>query len=294
MRITAIATAFHPDERLTAVVAAARSAGVDVIVVDNTPDGDATISEQLRDQPGVRVLRSGLNAGLAGGLNAGLRALSAEAEAVLLLDQDSVLSREVVHGLAAHLADGTVGIAAPTPFDATHGGALRRTGASDAAVSDRDAVITSGMLVRRSVIDAFAPFREEFFVDHVDNDFCLRVRAAGIRIVQDRDLRLPHSLGDRQEHRVAAVTLHTSRHPTWRLYWFSRNGTVLVREHWRTAPRWAISTTLYLCQWLLARALLEPPRRPRIAAALRGFADGFRGRNSLDYLPAGASYPTVP
>jgi rhamnosyltransferase len=287
--IAAIATAFHPDERLTAVVEAALETCADVIIVDNTPGDGPFLTDGLREIPGVQVIRPGRNLGLAGALNAGVAALPDHADTVLFLDQDSILTKELVLGLAVHLDDPTVGIVAPAPWDEDLGRYYEPGTDRAPDVSDRDTAITSGMVVRREVLARFAPFREEFFVDHVDNDFCLRVHAAGIRIVRDKRQKLAHSLGQRNQHRVPGVTVASSRHPTWRLYWIARNGTVLIREHRRTAPKWARGTGIYLVRWFLLRTLIEAPRRERAVAMLRGFSDGFRGRVTPSYLPDGAS-----
>jgi rhamnosyltransferase len=293
--IAAIATAFHPDQRLDAVVAAASATCSEVVVIDNTPAEDPSRADTLTALPGVTVVRSGRNAGLAGALNEGVRRLPPEVHAVLLLDQDSVLPADMVAGLAARLADPQVGIVAPTPWDATHHRAFDAAPPSGAASpADRDAVITSGMLVRRQVLDDVGEFREEFFVDHVDSDFCLRARRAGWRIVQDPALRLPHSLGEVRQRQVLGRTVHTSQHPVWRVYWYARNATILLREHRATAPGWVAQTRRYLPIWLAARGLLETPRAARLQAALRGFADGRRGRVSDRYLPPGAAHPAFP
>ena len=194
--IAAVVTAFHPDERLTAVVEAALKSCQPVIVVDNTPGSAPSLSDGLRDLAGVTVLRDGRNRGLAGGLNAGLDALAADRgedagvdegeqpDLVLFLDQDSVLGEELVLGLAEHLTDPAIGIAAPAPWDEAQGRFYEPGTENGPDVADKDTVITSGMLVRREVIERVGRFRTEFFVDHVDNDFCLRARAAGYRIVQ--------------------------------------------------------------------------------------------------------------
>src|ERR1700761_65345 len=122
MRLFAIVTAYHPDDRLTAVVESALADCERVVVSDNTPAGDPSLAEKL-DDPRVTVLRDGRNLGLGGALNRGLASLPEPAgdgadEAVLLLDQDSVLPAGLVRGLAAHLdADASIGAAAPTPWD---------------------------------------------------------------------------------------------------------------------------------------------------------------------------------
>jgi len=286
-KLTAIATAYHPDERLLAVVAAARTVCVEVLVVDNTPGGAALLAGDLPD--GVRVLRPDGNLGLAGALNLGLREVSPGSDAVLLLDQDSVLSEDLVTQLLAHLDDPTVGAAAPAPWDAERGSYIDPRTTLRPTVADRDAVITSGMVVRRTLLDELGGFRQDFFVDCVDQDFCLRLRRTGKRIVQDKRVRLPHSLGDVREHRFLVGHVRVTHHPTWRLYWVIRNGMVLVRENLSASPLWSLTSILIMGRWVLLTALYERPRGKRLHAMWRGLLDGLRGRTDRRFLPAGTS-----
>jgi rhamnosyltransferase len=299
--IAAVATAFHPDERLTAVVEAALKSCTRVVVVDNTPGDGPFLADSLRDRDGVTVLRDGKNRGLAGALNTGVDTLLADGadgadgtdgagrpDLLLFLDQDSVLGEDLVLGLAQHLTDPTVGIAAPAAWDEQQGRYYEPGTENGPDVAERDVVITSGMLVRREVLTEVGRFRTEFFVDHVDNDFCLRVRAAGYRVLRDKRQKLAHSLGQRNQHKVGGMALASSRHPTWRLYWIARNGTILIREHRKDAPVWSRNTAAYLVWWFGLRTAIEAPRGPRALAMLRGFRDGFRGRTSRRYLPPGA------
>jgi rhamnosyltransferase len=286
-KITAIATAYHPDARLLAVVEAAKAACVEVLVVDNTPGGAELLTGDLPDR--VRVLRPDGNLGLAGALNLGLREVSPESDAVLLLDQDSVLPEDLVARLAAHLADPTVGAAAPAPWDAERESYIDPRTALRREVADRDAVITSGMVVRRSLLDELGGFRADFFVDCVDQDFCLRLRRTGMRIVQDKTIKLPHSLGEVEEHRFLTGHVRVTNHPRWRLYWVIRNGVVLVKENLRRSPVWSLTSILIMIRWALLTAIYEKPRGPRLRAMRHGLRDGLRGRTSENYLPAGSA-----
>ena len=295
MRIAAVVTAYHPDERLEAVVAAALESCDDVLVVDNTPADAPSAADAAAGALGdhrVRILRSGRNAGLGGALNTGLAELPDSTEAVLLLDQDSILTKEVVLGLAKHLADDpTVGVASPAPWDeASDSHYESLSGARYGEVSDRDAVITSGMLIRRSCFEKVPGFRESFFIDYVDLDFCLRLRRAGVRIIQDKSLKLPHSIGDRRAHRVGPLTVPVIHYPAWRHYWIARNGTILIRENRRTLKAWSFRTLLYLVRWVTVTALFEPKRGSCLRAFFQGFGDGRAKRVSSSYLPSGAEY----
>jgi rhamnosyltransferase len=153
-------------------------------------------------------------------------------------------------------------------------------------VADRPAVITSGLLVRKSALDQAGGFRTDFFVDSVDIDFCLRLRRSGSRIVQDKRVRLPHSLGSTRAHRFLFLKVRVTHHPTWRLYWVFRNQTTLVKENWRRDPVWCLGAVAILVRWVLLTALYEAPRGRRLRAALNGFADGLRGRTTASYLPS--------
>lgn len=312
MDVVAVFTAYHPDERLGAAVRAALGSCSSVIVVDNTPVAAASAGSAAAESAGprVKVVAHGRNVGLGAALNLAVRELPAEAEAVLFLDQDSELPPEIVPGLVADLDDPKVGIAAPSPWDPKH----QRYYASDArrteTVSDEEAVITSGMLVRREVLEK-VPFDEDMFIDWVDVAFCLAVRRAGWRIVIDWRLRLPHEIGACEVHTRFGRTVHYSHYPAWRLYWIGRNVTILHREHFATPPvshhrplwsrfaalygmaRALASSLIFLAERFTNTLLFEPKRRTHIPALLRGFRDGFTRRVDPRYLPAGAEHPAV-
>lgn len=288
-KIVAVITAYHPDERLAAVVESALLSCDSVVVADNTPGDAASLASKL-DDPRVRVLRTGHNRGLAGALNLGLAQAPAEADAVLFLDQDSILPPELVAGLLAHLADEKIAVVGPTPVDAETGGRYERTADRHAAVDDRPSIITSGMLVRRSAFDDVPGFREDFFVDCVDTDFCLRVRRSGHRVVRDAALVLPHSIGSGRDHKLGPLNVRVLHYPAWRHYWIARNGLVLSREFFGTERGFVLMNALFMARWLLVTTLFDDRRRASVPAVLRGLLHGLTGRVDRRYLPAGAEY----
>ena len=291
MRIVAIVTAYHPDERLAAVVDSALADCAAVIVADNTPDGAPSLAAKL-DDPRVSLIPLGRNLGLGGALNRAVRELPGDADAVLLMDQDSVLPAGLVPGLAALLeSDAKIGIAAPTPWDAEHDAAYN-FGTDGKTVEDRPVVITSGMLVRRECVER-CPFRADLFNDFVDMVFCIDVHDAGFRVVQDYTLRLPHSMGNRREHGVGPWRVRVIHYPPWRHYWIARNGVQFVRDHLRRRPLAFASMGIFLGRKFLSVACWGPSRFRQLTALSRGVADGLLGRYSLGYLPQGAYPPGV-
>jgi len=290
LSVVAILTAYHPDERLAAVVESALADCVQVIVADNTPSGSPSLALKL-DDPRVHVIEIGSNLGLGGALNLAAKRLPPEAEAVLLLDQDSVLPAGLVRGLAAHLRDDlTIGVAAPTPWDAKHEAHYNVGAGLRDSVADREAVITSGMLVRRDMIDRF-PFREDLFNDFVDIAFCVDVRRSGARIVQDYRIKLPHSMGDRREHRLGPLTVRVIHYPAWRHYWIARNGMRFSMDNLNKHPLGFLPMAVFLGRKFVSTLLFEPDRGAHLPALLRGVRDGVLNRAAGRYLPEGSNPP---
>ncbi len=289
LAVAAILTAYHPDERLAAVVESALADCVRVIVADNTPAGSPSLASKL-DDPRIEVIAIGSNLGLGGALNVAVKHLPREAQAVLLLDQDSVLPEGLIPGLAAHLSDETVGVAAPTPWDAKHEKFYNVGAGLHEATVDREAVITSGMLVRRDLIDRIA-FREDLFNDFVDIAFCVDVRRTGARIVQDYRIKLPHSMGDRREHKVGPVTVRVIHYPAWRHYWIARNGMRFAMDNVRKHPLGFVPMAVFLGRKFVSTTLFEPDRRHHLPALTRGVRDGVMNRAAARYLPEGANPP---
>lgn len=292
LSVTALLTAYHPDERLTAVVESALVDCALVIVADNTPEGSPSLASKL-DDPRVQVIAIGQNLGLGGALNVAVKHVPPQAQAVLLLDQDSVLPEGLVSGLAAHLRDDpTIGIAAPTPWDAKSETFYNFGAGNHDSTADRETVITSGMLVRRELVDRF-PFREDLFNDFVDIAFCVDVRRSGARIVQDYRIKLPHSMGDRREHKVGPVTVRVIHYPAWRHYWIARNGMRFAIDNVRKHPLGFVPMAIFLGRKFVSTTLFEPDRRNHLPALVRGVRDGVLNRAAARYLPAGANPPGV-
>lgn len=284
-RSVAVMTAYNPDKNLSHVVDSVVSQCRQLIIVDNTPSGNKTALDVVGERVGVSILRSPHNVGLAAALDRGI-ASSGDAEFIFLLDQDSTPPAFIIENLVALLdADAQRGAAGPAPWDATAERYLDPRTPRRSQVSEMPVIITSAMLVRRSAYASTKGLRGDFFVDCVDQDLCLQLRRAGWLIVQDKSLRLPHSLGETTWHGWGWFRLRATHHPTWRLYWIARNGVMLSVENFGFDPRWAITNMLILGYWFLTVALFEPPRPARLASLTRGSYDGLFRRRRSRYLP---------
>ncbi len=178
----------------------------EILLVDNASQ-DATENLAAMD-PCVRVLRQSRNLGFAGGVNVGIRA--AREPFVLVLNNDTQAAPNLLVELHAALAaDPRIGAVAPVS-NHVKGPALLaignrgRDGSERAAIAtelasspvrsqDVDTLAGLCLLVRRATFAEVGLFDERFgHGNFEDDDFCLRLRLAGCRLVIARRAFLHH------------------------------------------------------------------------------------------------------
>ncbi len=285
-RVCAVLVTYHPDDgfadRVHRVVPQVDAA----VIVDNGSDaaGQAAL-QALSAHPAITVLWNGANLGIAQALNTGIRFAMERGYAwALLLDQDTVVDGALVATLLeahAECPDPERTAAVGARFRDTHDrpAAGRLLAAHGKSWQEVEAVITSGTLLPLSVVAAIGPFREEFFIDYVDIEYCLRARARGYRIIETRRPVMDHTVGAPSRHALLGRERWTTHHAAERRYYIARNNTVLLREYGTGKGgswRWkSIVRSVRLCKRI---ALFERNRWPKIRAVAEGWWDGMRGR----------------
>lgn len=194
----------------------------EVVVVDNaSADGSAAM---VRDEyPNVRLVENKTNVGFSAAVNRGARESSAEL--LLLLNPDASLAPGSASRMIAALesrantsaigfrqvdTDGTFQLAFGPPvrfsFELVRRAIQRRLDRGDAwLATGLDMLMSrpvpvpwvagSSLLVRRDAFDEIGGFDERFFLFFEDIDFCLRLRAAGGRVVYDPTVTVVHERG---------------------------------------------------------------------------------------------------
>jgi rhamnosyltransferase len=277
--ISAGVVSYDPPESLVALCRSLVVQGCPVRVVDN---GSATAAGVLAacERAGAQVVRLGENTGVSGALSVLFDAAEGD-EWVLTLDQDSVVPGDFVCLLtdAAGTADRRVAVIGPVVRDQQSGDVVQGDPSATTAY-DVPGVITSGSLCRSAALRDVGGVRTDLFVDYVDWDLCLRLRAAGWRVVVQPRAVMLHSLGATRTHRFAGVVrVRASHHSADRQYYKYRNFILLARAGtFRGATWWALRQAAALGWGPLKIALLEQDRVAKMRAIVQGIKDGLRGR----------------
>jgi rhamnosyltransferase len=147
-----------------------------------------------------------------------------------------------------------------------------------AAWEEVESVITSGSLIPLAVHAAVGPFRDDFFIDYVDSEYCFRARAQGYRVIRTAKPLMSHTIGAPTRHTVLGLCKWTTNHSADRRYYIARNDTVMLREYGGYPfGSWALKSLgrrLRTCKRIV---LYEQFKARKIAAVSAGWWDGVRG-----------------
>jgi len=275
-RVCAVIVSYHPDLEQTERQLALLRPQVDFAVcVDNSNDAAVRGKlAELGERYNMQVLALADNLGIAAAHNAGIAcARRVEATHVLLLDQDSVPAADMVARLLAAsqaLSERGRDVAAVGP--AVVDGHDAAPGAALVAV---DVLISSGMLIGLTAIDRLGAMDETLFIDQVDNDWCLRARAAGASCYVVGGARMAHSLGGRTLRLWLLRWYRLPVHSPQRHYFNFRNSIRLYRRPYVPAT-WVARDIVRLLKVLLCFSIIGRHRRRHLGMMLRGIKDGWR------------------
>jgi GT2 family glycosyltransferase len=290
------------DDTLKCLVSLApvAAAGHDVILVDNASavDPEAACRRVL---PSLIYARNADNLGYAGGNNAGIRiALDRGAGLVLVLNNDTVVSPDIVRELAAAFeSDSTLGIVGPVvnfmeePAVVMTDGVAFNPGPGTEffrrivvtpenegrRVLSVDIVNGCCMMIRRDVLVSVGLFDEGFFIVHEESDLCLRAKRAGYGAgILARTLVW---------HKGSSAFERSGRQ--YQRYYDARNLYTLLRRHTgRVGASRSLRGTLgHYFRYCFYRydIELEAGKSAAALAVVAGVCDGLKGKKGATPLP---------
>jgi rhamnosyltransferase len=273
-RICAVIVLFHPDTGFTDRLSLILKQFPKVVLIDNTPSG-AVLGELPAS---VRVLRNHRNLGVAAALNQGIAlAIEAGCDWVATFDQDS----ELLPGyLDAMISVVERNVPAPVLVGSNHmdTDSGRLAHAVPKEVCPRPTLITSGTFMPARFATAIGGFREDYFIDSVDHEFCLRAARNGAKVLVTAQPFLRHRMG------FAAIGVgrpFSLQHSHSRRYYIARNTMLTIRGHGLRHPAWALRQFARLIAEGTAIVAFESEKASKLRAFSLGLWHGMIGRSGV-------------
>jgi rhamnosyltransferase len=139
-------------------------------------------------------------------------------------------------------------------------------------------LIASGCLIPAAILRILGGMRGNYFIDHVDTEWCLRARAAGYRLLIVPDAILDHRLGDSTRRIWFFGFRQVAHHAPLRDYYMFRNTLLMLGDVRLTSP-WRLHLVLRLMLFAAYFLAFGSRRLLRLRLMTLGVAHGLRRRS---------------
>ena len=236
MKFHCVIVTFNPDIELLKKVLNSIFINTNYIsIVDN---GSSNVEDIRNINTKFNLILLAENLGVAAAQNVGIKsALSQGADYIWLSDQDTIYSHDFIKNICCCIAELkqreiNYSVIGPCYIDTQQNKMLPFISYTPFAeevmpkkgINFVSQLISSGMIIPKSVFAKVGYKREDLFIDWVDFEWCWRSRQMGYKVVAYGDVTIRHTLGD-----AIVSFLHrkiTVRSPS-RRYYFIRNSVYL-------------------------------------------------------------------
>lgn len=189
-----------------------------IYAIDNS-DKKINSLKDLKNIKNIEYIPLGENKGIATALNIGIeKALKDGYEWVLTMDQDSYLKMDILKYYKEILEkEEKIAVIAPNyNFD-------RKKLKTFMGVKQVKYVMQSANLINTKIWNEVGKYKEEFFIDVVDYEYCLRCNKKGYKIIQSGEAVLEHSPAITKSKKILGKELKYGYCSKTRIYYQARN-----------------------------------------------------------------------
>lgn len=279
----AVVVTYYPDEGFPIRLKSVLAQFPKVIVIDNGSQGaasDLLYTESLF--PNVFVHMNPTNFGIAAALNQGAELARQHGfDWLVTLDQDTSIFPEMLTTLfdVYEKSGGGDVLIGGNYWDA-HGkrNFIQCNKSARRPFVERKTLITSGTLAPLSLFKVIGFFREDYFIDSVDHEFCLRARRQGFRILISCLPVMSHSIGAYVENAGWLRRLLSFNHSPVRKYFIARNTIATVKLYFLQEPAWSLRQVWRLLSDFASILIFESDKVEKATAFIVGIIHGVTGK----------------
>ncbi len=246
-----------------------------VFVVDNASVNIEEFAKKMEQYKRLIFLKNSNNMGIACALNQLCDAAEKDDyDFILTLDQDSICSDDCILQMQKWIKP-NVGIICPRiDFVYDNSFIVSTISKNGEKIS---ACITSGSLTSLQAWKNVKGFDEWMFIDHVDDDFCMRLRLGGFQIIRVNDAVLQQRAGNMSYLKFPfGIKLRLFCYSPLRVYYITRNTLYFIRKYWNYIPK--LKEIVKFSYSTLYMFLFEKNRFKVFPSFCRGFKDGIKVR----------------
>ncbi len=268
LKIAAITILYNPDEKVKKNLSS-YSPFVDYcILIDNSNlENDYDYFCSLNEK--YIYIKEEKNVGIGKALNDGCNiAIEKGMDLVLTMDQDSLFEKKEIKkfiSTANQIDWTTVGILSPFHLHQTviTGLAL--------GIESKLYTMTSGNLLNLSIYKNNGIFREDFFIDHIDHEYGLRLNMNNFQVLQANNIYLKHQLGELKCFSFFDIfRIKIISHSPFRVYYIIKNGITIINLYGQSFKGLKSTIAKIIVKEIL-KTFFEPNKKQRLSFIFKAF-----------------------
>lgn len=267
--IAAVFVLYNPDENLIENINSVIKQVDKIYLIDNSENEiRVNLKEYIESEKKIIYKRLNKNLGIAEALNIALNHCEEDNfQFLLTLDQDSKASENMVAQLYEVISkNDKIALVTAKHFDPSQ----HKTDFQQ-SVDEILYTMTSGNLVRVSAAKSVGGFDSKLFIDHVDHEFCLRLKANGFQLKRVNYAILFHKLGKSKTVRILGINFYPSFHNPIRIYYRTRNRLYVNNKYKKIFPDYVKEDLRHFLRELLDIIVCENQRLKKVFMMIKGY-----------------------
>lgn len=239
-------------------------------VVDNSDNINDSLVEKIQLFKKTEYIFNNSNIGIAAALNRGAnKAIDDNFDLLLTMDQDSQISDNFINEMLKEFEKNSkIGILTPFIVHNKNPKTPLNSGIENITVA-----MTSGSVLRLSAYQKIGGFIEKFFIDYVDNEYCLRMNSCGFNVLRLNSVYIYHELGDVKLRKFLYKNVFPTNHPPQRLYYRTRNRFYVHKTYKNKFLEYVIFDRLVFIKEILKIILYEKSKIEKFKMIFYGYRD---------------------
>ena len=283
MKLAGVVVLYNPSSKVRNNIDSYLDSLEKLYVVDNSLEDNSKFYEDKK----IEYISNGKNVGIAAALNMGAkRAIQDKFEWLLTMDQDSAFDKNGIELMLEFLervrTDKFVQNIISTKYDRIglisplHMTIMNPNDQSKGIDSPLN-VMTSGNIINLAAYKKIGGFKEWFFIDGVDFDYCLNLRKHKYEIFRLNYIRLQHSLGNGIYKKFFFKEMYSLNHSSTRRYYIVRNRHYLYDLYKNDFPDYCKLELSRTRREALKILLFDDKKIEKLKAMYRGYRDYKKG-----------------
>jgi len=242
---------------------------IDILYVIDNSDNKHELSNKK-----IKYIFNNDNLGVAKALNiAANMAIEGGYKWLLTMDQDTKFNKGVMDSMKEYInKNDTKKDAIVLPWHNTKLDEVKSNEEIDYPLQ----VMTSGNLVNLDIYQKIGGYNEDYFIDGIDIEYCLKIKKYNYRIVRLNNIEIMHDLGNIEYHKFLGKTYLCTNHNYIRNYYIGRNYRYIREKYFEVAPEYCEILT-HLKLRIFRIVMFEKDKYRKVRNLFRGVRDYKKG-----------------